>query len=549
MATKLHLRPYQQEAIDAVFVAWDEGVFRPAVVMATGLGKTYVFSHLADRYIHQTGKRVLILVHRDELADQALKSIRDIAPYLRTGKVKASDNEVGSDVVVASVQTLSRGRRLEQLQTGSSRRIGLVITDEVHHGLAPTYRRIYDAFGCGTPTGARSLGVTATLARGDGKGLGSVVDDVVYQKSIAWGIRHKYLSPVKGVAVRVPTLDLSGVKKSGGDFQTGDLGRAVESSGVLDILPKAYLEHASDRPGVVFSPTVATAHEVQDSFTDAGISTAVISGETTREERVKIFEDYRTGRVQVLSNCMVLTEGFDAPHTSCIVVARPTQSQPLYVQMVGRGTRTFPGKEDCLVLDVVGAGATNKLQTLVDLEEGLFSDPKPCEVCDHVPCVCPCAVCGMPKPCGCPTERPELEVDRGQTGELDLFAGSMRLWLQTPKGVMFLGTDMGEVLLWPSQTAGTWDVALAPRTGRWERLHTSLPLGTAMAWAEAEAEDRASFGTGKRASWRKGKPSEAQLSAAHKWGVTVPDGASKGTVSELISVAVAGARIDRYVKS
>jgi superfamily II DNA or RNA helicase len=545
-ATAIHLRSYQREAIDAVTAAWSEGIKRPAIVLATGLGKTVIFSQLASEYRERTGKRVLILVHRDELADQALAKVRGIAPDLSVGKVKAADNDVHADVVVASVQTLSRERRLNQLsqmnEISLSGPIGLIITDECHHGVAPSYGKIYDAF-----PEAVQLGVTATLARGDGIGLGSVWDEVVYDKSIAWGIKKGFLSPVRGIAVRSPELDLSAVRSSRGDYQVNDLGRALEDSGVLDIIPKAYTEHAADRPGVVFLPTVQTAQHAADSLNASGIRTAVISGETPREDRVRIFEDYRTGRVQVLSNCMVLTEGFDAPHTSCIVVARPTQSNPLYVQMVGRGTRTFPGKTDCLVLDVVGAGATNKLRTLVDLEPGMFPDPQPCEVCNHVPCVCPCSGCGGPRPCRECNEETELETVKGKTEEVDLFAGSSQSWLMTKGGVMFIPAGEGEVILWPSQEPGLWDVVAAPKTGRWVRLHAALPLGTASAWAETEADELAPFNVRKTASWRKKKPSEAQLKFATSLGIQLPEDVRSGDLGNLISVALASRKLDRYL--
>lgn len=541
MTTQLKLRQYQEEALEAVWSAWDDGMKRPAIVLATGLGKTVIFSRLASDYIERTDRRVLVLAHRDELVDQAISKIRSMTPDLDVGKVKAADNEVGADVVVASVQTLARERRRDQLRSGG-RPIGLIVTDECHHALAPSYGKVYDAF-----PDAVHLGVTATLARGDERGLGSVWDEVVYERGIAWGIRNGFLSPVRGIAVRVPHLDLSGVRRSGGDYAAGDLGDAVESSGALDIIPKAYLEHANDRPGVVFSPTVQTAHHVAESMRDAGIRSAIISGETPREERLRIFEDYRTGRVQVLSNCMVLTEGFDAPHTSCIVVARPTQSNPLYIQMVGRGTRTYPGKTDCLVLDVVGAGATNKLRTLVDLEPGLWTEPELCEECGHLPCVCPCSGCGGPRPCRECNSASELATESGQSGEMDLFAASSQSWLRTPKGVMFIPAGDGDVFLWPAGD-GTWAVGYSPKRGRAERLHTGMPLGSAMAWAEAEADERMPFSTAKKASWRRKKPSEAQLGFAQALGITVPAGAKSGDVGNMISVAFAAKKFDRLIK-
>lgn len=544
-ATAIHLRPYQREAINAVTAAWAEGIRRPAIVLATGLGKTVIFSQLASEFIERTGHRVLILVHRDELASQAMDKIRGIAPHLSVGKVKAQDNDVHASVVVASVQTLSRPARLKDLLEWqeSAGPIGLIITDECHHSVSPSYVKIYDAF-----PDAVQLGVTATLARGDGIGLGSVVDEVVYERSIAWGIKKKFLSPVRGVAVRAPDLDLSRVKKSGGDYQADDLGRALATCGALDAIPKAYAEHASDRSGVVFSPTVETAEYTAEVLREAGITSAVISGTTPRDERARIFEDHRTGRVQVLSNCMVLSEGWDGPHTSCIVMARPTQSNPLYIQCIGRGTRTYPGKTDCLVLDIVGAGATNKLMSLVDLEPGMFPETKPCDVCDRTPCVCPCSGCGGPRPCAACSERPELELVKGTTEEVDLFAGSTQSWLMTRGGVLFIPAgEGGEVLLWQSQTPGLWDVVHAPKAGKWIRLHEALPLGTASAWAESEADDLAGFNVRKTASWRKKRPSEAQLDFAAQLRIDLPKDVRSGELGNLISVALASKRIDRFL--
>ncbi len=546
-AQRLTLRPYQREAIDAATAAWAEGIRRPAVVLATGLGKSFIFAQLASEYIERTGKRVLILAHRDELVSQAMEEVSGVDPHLSVGRVRAADNDVKHEVVVASVQTLSRPRRLAQLlehsSYGDARDIGLVITDECHHSVSPSYIRIYEAL-----PDAVHLGVTATLARGDGIGLGSVWDDVVYDRSIAWGIKKGYLSPVRGIAVRTPELDLSRVKKSGGDYQVNELGHALSDSGVLDAIPKAYLEHAANRPGVAFLPTVETAEYTAEALRNAGITSAVISGATPREERARIFEDHRTGRVQVLSNCMVLTEGWNGPHTSCIVMARPTQSNPLYVQMVGRGTRTYPGKTDCLVLDIVGAGRDNKLRTLADLEPGMFPGSVPCTECDRTPCVCPCAGCGGPRPCSACNEREALELETGKTEEVDLFAGSTQSWLMTKRGILFIPAgEAGEILLWQSQTPGHWDVVHAPKTGKWLRLHEALPLGTASAWAETEADELAGFNVRKTAAWRKKKPSEAQVKFASQLRIDLPPDVRSGELGNLISVALASRKLDRYL--
>jgi len=525
----MHLRPYQREAIDAVFDAWSGGMQRPAVVLPTGMGKTVIFSHLAMEFIEQHRQRVVVLVHRDELADQAISKIRSIAPHLRVGKVKASDNEIDADVMVCSVQTLAVKKRLDSVLWSGG--IGLVITDECHHVAAQTYLNVMAAFGCFSGK-TYAAGFTATLARGDGVGLGDVWQDVVYTKSILYAISKGYLTDVRGKSVTVGKLDLGSVKRSGGDYQSGDLGRALEDSDMADVLSTAYREHAGDRPGVVFTPTVATAHGVADAFRGVSIRTAVISGETPREDRIKIYAAFRTGEIQVLVNCMVLTEGFDAPWASCAVIARPTQSAPLYVQMVGRVLRPWPGKKDALVLDVVGTGG--KLSTLIDLAPGQVESIGAGESLEE-------ATLREADP-----DARSCVVRDIKVRDLDLFAGSSQSWLVTNAGVMFIPAGEGEVFLWESND--TFDVCYAPKQGRWERLHNGMSMGTAMAWAETEAEERMPFNTTKNASWRKKKPSDAQKNFAQNLGIQVSDAMRSGEIGNEISVKLASRKFDKHVR-
>jgi superfamily II DNA or RNA helicase len=550
MTATLTLRPYQTEAIDAVFDAWADGMKRPAIVLPTGAGKTVVFAHLIKQFrhspkviepwaAHRAGNRVIVLVHRDELADQAMAKIRSIAPDLSVGKVKAADNKIYSDVMVCSVQTLASKRRLDLLESsqGDGGNVGLIITDECHHAAAASYKKVYAAF-----PEALNLGVTATMARGDRVGLGSTWDEVVYEKSPLWMMSKGFLTGVRAVQVDVAGLDMGGVKSSRGDFQAGDLGDAMTAAGADKVIATAYKEHAGDRPGVVFTPTVATAHATADEMNAAGIRTEVISGETPRDERLGIFERFRTGETQVLANCMVLTEGFDAPWASCAVIARPTQSQPLYVQMVGRVLRPFPGKTDALVLDVVGASASNKLRTLVDLEPGVVRSMKPMESLEEA------------------VER-ELE-ESGQTAlpgsigfelkhkEVSLFQGSDRAWLRTTKGVMFIGCGDTVVFLFPTwRQPGLWDVCLRTRGDHkpTRTEHAGLDLGSAMAWGEATAEDYQAFGTRKTAPWRSRKPSDKQLAKAAAMGLST-EGLRAGELSDAMYAADVSRALDRYVR-
>jgi superfamily II DNA or RNA helicase len=548
--TSLKLRDYQREAIDATFRAWADGMKRPAIVLPTGAGKTVVFSALIGQWCNgseaigtaglqkiRTGRRVIVLVHRDELADQAIAKIRHANPDLRVGKVKAEDNDVYADVVVCSVQTISRSRRLKMLVNGVSGSfrpapVGLIITDECHHAAAPSYAAVYREF-----PGALHLGVTATMARGDGIGLGDVWEDVVYSRSILNLISLGHLVDVRAASVEVEGLRLGSVKTSRGDYRAGDLGAAMEESGAQHAISRAYKDHASDRQGIVFTPTVATAEQTAGALTDSGIPAAVLSGATPREERLSIFEGFRSGRTQALVNCMVLTEGFDAPWASCAVIARPTQSQPLYVQMVGRVLRPWPdgGKKDALVLNMNGAGG--KLSTLVDLEPGTVTSLADGESLTEA------------------VEREEREGhSRIQAGhpafgltykEVDLFAASHSAWLATREGVRFLSAGEFTFFLWPSRREpGSWDVCWMDKTGRASTTnHTGLDLEMAMTWGEAEAENYGSFSVSRKASWRRGKPSEKQVSLGVALGID-PTTLSKAELSDAISVVLASRRLD-----
>lgn len=539
MSEKLNLRKYQREALDSVYTAWQSGMQSPAVVLPTGMGKTVVFSHMAAEFISTHNQRVVILVHRDELADQAIDKIRSVAPSLSVGKVKAEQDDITADVMVCSVQTLSRSKRLERLLLSEIDyqlpSIGLVIVDECHHAAARTYKEVLQTLVWSKNVSeAVCVGFTATLARGDNVGLGEVWDEVVYSRSILYAISKGFLTDVKGKSVALSGLDLGSVRTSHGDYQDGALGQALEDSDMSEALPKAYLEHAGSRPGVVFTPTVATAFQVCQSFNEAGIKSAVITGATPREERQKIYEAYRKGRIQVLVNCMVLTEGFDAPWASCAVIARPTQSQPLFVQMVGRVLRPYPGKTDALVLDVVGAGVSNKLCSLVDLAPGQVETVEEDETLAE-------AVLRE-------EHEPKSVLRELKMKDMDLFAGSSQSWLMTNGGVMFipLGSE-GEIFLWPTGS-GEFDVCHAPKAGKWMKLHKSLPMGSAQAWAETEAEEIMPFNTGRKASWRKGKPSEPQLSIVEAHSIEIPEGANRGQISDIISVQFASKKFDRYLK-
>jgi DNA or RNA helicases of superfamily II len=563
--TAIKLRDYQREAIDAVFKAWADGMRRPAIVLPTGAGKTVVFSALVKEFMAvqtpvipigttqvipgawDVGKRVIILAHRDELVDQAIAKLRSVMPDVNVGKVKAGDNDIDADVMVCSVQTLASSRRLKLLKErqgtvapngtrpgGRLGDVGLIITDECHHAAAVSYGKIYDAF-----PNALQLGVTATMARGDKRGLGKVWDDVVYQRSILNLISKGHLTDVRTKRIDLESLSLAGVKVGMGDWQAAALGDALMESKFDTVIANAYKEHAGDRQGIVFTPTVETAVAASKALLDAGIVAIPVDGNTPRDDRREIYERYRQGRCQVLVSCMVLTEGFDAPWAEVAVIARPTQSAPLYTQMVGRVLRPWPGKREALVLDLVGA-SSNKLRTLIDLEPGAVGSLQEGESLAEA-VVREAEAQNKLVPAG--SLAFELKVR-----DVDAFAASDKVWNRTPKGVLFIACGKTRVFLWPTLgQSGLWDVGTLTEGKRMERTqYLGLSIGEAMAWGEAVAEDYSEFSVQRSARWRKSEPTQAQLDYAYSLGIDVA-GMDRGQVADAIDLVKFGQIVDHYV--
>jgi ATP-dependent helicase IRC3 len=547
MSNVISLRGYQRDGIDAI---QDDlaRTQRPAAVLATGLGKTVMFVHMIVEWMERTGERAMILVHRDELADQTVEKIRTVAPHLTVGKIKATVNETEADVIVASVQTLWRDNRLSQLKSTYSvlPRVGLVVVDECHHAASPTYQKILKACGCFTKSsGVKAVGFTATMARGDGVGLGDTWQKISFARSVLWGIAHGHLVDLRQTEITAE-LDFDMVKRSGSqrDFTQESLAEALLSSGSGAVVARAYREQAADRPGITFSPNVAAAHSLAEDFRTLGITSAVVDASTPRHRRLEIYEDSRRGAVQVIHNCGVLTEGFDAPWISC-VVPRPTLSEPLFQQMVGRITRTYPGKPDGLVLAF--GGAAGQIRTLIDLEPGSVKTIRPGEtLADAV------VREAEESNAAVPSGHPAFALKRKQ---VDMFAGRDSVWLRTDAGVMFIPLKDAEIILWPSRDeTGLWDVRYASRTARkWPRLHRSLSLDLAMAWGETEAEDLEAEAVlsvaSARSSWRRKKApvTPGQLQAMAALGISPKGITTKQQASDALSVRMASLRFDRYV--
>ena len=334
----MELRPYQSEAKAAVFEEWDKGVRRTLLVLPTGCGKTIVFAKVTEDCVRR-GNRVLILAHRGELLDQAADKIGK-ATGLGCATEKAEETCLGSwfRVVVGSVQSLMREKRLKQFPVDY---FDTIIIDEAHHCLSDSYQKILDYF-----KGANILGVTATPDRGDMRNLGECFDSLAYEYTLPKAIKAGFLSPIKALTIPLQ-LDLSGVGMQSGDFKSGDLATALDP--YLYQIADEMEKHCKDRKTVVFLPLVKTSQKFRDILNEKGFKAAEVNGDS--KDRSEVLAAYERGDYNVLCNSMLLTEGWDCPSVDCIVVLRPTKVRSLYSQMVGRGTRLFPGKDHLLLLD------------------------------------------------------------------------------------------------------------------------------------------------------------------------------------------------------
>ena len=564
----LKLRDYQRDAVDAVHAAHRRGMLRPAEVLFTGAGKTVIFSHLSVEWLAANpGKRVLILVHTQELLDQAISKLRSVAPGLSVGAVQADRNETLARVIVATVQTLRSETRRRMI-----RNVGLIIVDECHHAVAVTYRTILNHFGClGVAPGdeARSVavGYTATMVRGDDLALGDVWQDVVYTRTITEGIADGALVRPRGIHVQVDDLDLSQVRTTRGDYREGDLGEAIENSLAPQAIAKAVAEHAADRKILLFAPTVHSAGIIADALSASGRPTGLVHGGLGSRDRRAVLDAFRAGETPILANCMVLTEGFDEPAADCLVLARPTKSLGLYIQMAGRVLRPWPGKTDALILDVVGATRHHALVSGIEL----FGEKSPKSEKDQLPddeMIDALETLGEDLDEGQQDARSVLGAADGPlvATEVDLFAGSAMAWLRTRAGVFFLPAGDRYIAILPGapRTQEQWQAHFAGLdygftgydviTMHKDRLHTERvivagveDLAYAMAWAEGDITSTERAVAMRERSWRARVPSPKMTAFAQKLGLPVSPYAKAGEVSNMITLTLGSRRIDGHL--
>ena len=504
------LRDYQIEAIKRLHKGFAEGYRALGVGLPTGVGKTEVMAKFADEHA-VSGMHVWILLHRDQLVIQTEKKMRQrVSRGITVGVVQGDRNVVSARVVVVSVHTLRSEKRLSQMQPPD-----LIIVDEAHVSMSDTYLRIFDRF-----PRAKLAGFTATWIRSDKKQLGDVWQKIVYHRSIRWAIREKHLVPPRGISIGAPEHLLDDVRTRGGDYVEADLGRAVSVEEIQHNVIRGYGEHARGRLAVLFAPTRAASEYFRSGLQSAGIPAAGIYANTPARERRLIFDAFHKRRVSVLTTCTALAEGWDAPWCDVALMVRPTKSKGLYIQQIGRVLRPWPGKNEALVLDFVGAAQGMSLNLDAILRQSEPDDPPDEDQEDEEK--------RERLPSG---QELMFRVGKG-TKNVDLFAGTSVVWQTTDLGVPFVATRSKFYFLFGHE--GLWSVGACPigglRGGSW--LRQDMTPEEALNYASIVAVDDDEHIASTESAWRKKPVSAALRNRARAIGCPIMPGDTAGTLSD-----------------
>lgn len=391
------LRNYQGNASDCTFKEWEE-CNSTLIVLPTGCGKTVVFADVIRRAFP---RRAMVLAHREELIWQARDKIQRATGLrcdIEMGDYRSHENHSfvfagKAPVVISTIQTqCAGGDGAGRMTKFDPMQFGVLVIDEAHHACANGYRRVIDYYR--SNPALKVLGVTATPDRADEEALGQVFQSVAFDYEILDAIHDGWLVPIEQQMVNVAGLDFSSVRTTAGDLNGADLASVMEAEKIMHSIAGPSTEIIGGKRALVFTSSVKCAETLSEIFNRhrSGMS-AWVCGKTPKDSRRKMLSDFAGGKIQVMCNCGVLTEGFDDPGVEVIIMGRPTKSRSLYSQMVGRSTRPLPGivdgpetsderkaaiaaslKPSCLVVDFVGNSGRHKLITSADILGGKVSE-------------------------------------------------------------------------------------------------------------------------------------------------------------------------------
>ena len=350
------LRDYQREALRHLHQRVQSGCQRLYIELPTGTGKSTIAAAFAKQRLQETGGRVLALVHRQDLVRQLAHTFA--REGLPVGQLMEGERAVGAPVVVSTIQSLTQATTRELLAAHPAP-IRTALFDEAHHAVGGSdYERVLTTLDCaGDDQPVIAVGFTATPYRSDSRSMLDVLPVCAFARSIPDMVQSGWLAPLTWHPVRVD-LDL---EQAAITYQDGERDYAEATLARLllhERITTRLVDHAAAlierRPTLVFAASVQHAETLAAAFSARGFRAAVVSGSTRPRQREAIYTDWRSGAIQVVCNCSLLTEGFDFPEIAALVIARPTLSPVLYLQMLGRGMRLALGKHDCLVIDVLG---------------------------------------------------------------------------------------------------------------------------------------------------------------------------------------------------
>lgn len=343
----IKLKDYQIEAINAIKFEFSSGSTRQYIEMPTGSGKTITFLY----YAKENFNNVLIIVPSIQLLKQVYETALNFYDKRDISRKGGGYYEDFRSVHICLIQSI-RGNYFHELIHAN---YDLVVIDECHHARADSYTRFIEEVGCMAMIEAdpvRFLGVTATPTRSDGLLLSKILHTCSFQLDIIKMINKGYLSDIEGYTVKT-NIDLDDIDFHNGDFSLNQLYKKLSTESRNNLVVDICKEHMKDRKCIIFCINVKHSKEINNLLNLNGFASAHIDGKTDSEQRVSILNSFRDGNIQFLCNCQLLTEGFDEPSIDGIILARPTISRALFIQMIGRGLRLFPVKNNCKIIDIV----------------------------------------------------------------------------------------------------------------------------------------------------------------------------------------------------